>query len=96
MCGIVAAAARREVSEILMEGLRRLEYRGYDSSGVAILNGNINCYRKSGKVSDLEQVVDDEIIVYREWSRRKQRWIYRAESITFFQVADEMGKLRKA
>ena len=38
MCGIVAAAARREVSEILLEGLRRLEYRGYDSAGVVVVD----------------------------------------------------------
>jgi glucosamine--fructose-6-phosphate aminotransferase (isomerizing) len=38
MCGIVAAAARREVSEILLEGLRRLEYRGYDSAGMALID----------------------------------------------------------
>ena len=38
MCGIVAAAARREVSEILLEGLRRLEYRGYDSAGIATVS----------------------------------------------------------
>ena len=37
MCGIVAVAGRRDVSEILLEGLRRLEYRGYDSAGVAVL-----------------------------------------------------------
>ena len=38
MCGIVAATARREVSEILLEGLRRLEYRGYDSAGMALVD----------------------------------------------------------
>ena len=38
MCGIVAAAARREVSEILLEGLRRLEYRGYDSAGMSLID----------------------------------------------------------
>ena len=41
MCGIVAAAAQREVSEVLLEGLRRLEYRGYDSAGLATLTDNI-------------------------------------------------------
>jgi glucosamine--fructose-6-phosphate aminotransferase (isomerizing) len=38
MCGIVGAVARREVSEILLEGLRRLEYRGYDSAGIALID----------------------------------------------------------
>jgi len=40
MCGIVAAAAQREVSEILLEGLRRLEYRGYDSAGMALVDND--------------------------------------------------------
>ena len=42
MCGIVAAAAKREVSEILLEGLRRLEYRGYDSAGMALVDNDKN------------------------------------------------------
>ena len=55
MCGIVGAAARREVAPILIEGLRRLEYRGYDSAGVAIIDSDkqIGCYRRVGKVGVL-------------------------------------------
>ena len=48
MCGIVGAIAERNVSDILLEGLKRLEYRGYDSAGIALLNSN------SGKLSDLK------------------------------------------
>jgi glutamine---fructose-6-phosphate transaminase (isomerizing) len=57
MCGIVAAAARREVSEILLEGLRRLEYRGYDSSGMALIDNesNLLLHKQLGKVERLEQ-----------------------------------------
>jgi len=57
MCGIVAAAARREVSEILLEGLRRLEYRGYDSAGMALIDNehNLQLHKKQGKVSELEK-----------------------------------------
>ncbi|WP_116367804.1 glutamine--fructose-6-phosphate transaminase (isomerizing) [Parahaliea mediterranea] len=57
MCGIVAAAARREVSEILLEGLRRLEYRGYDSAGMALVDaeGNLLLHKRLGKVAELEQ-----------------------------------------
>src|SRR6056297_3344884 len=57
MCGIVAAAARREVSEILLEGLRRLEYRGYDSAGMALINGEraLQMHKRQGKVSELEK-----------------------------------------
>ena len=57
MCGIVAAAARREVSEILLEGLRRLEYRGYDSAGMALIDNehNLLLHKQRGKVSELEK-----------------------------------------
>lgn len=56
MCGIVGAVAQREVAPILLEGLRRLEYRGYDSAGIAILNPlnqELQCVRTLGKVSEL-------------------------------------------
>ena len=56
MCGIVAAAARREVSEILLEGLRRLEYRGYDSAGMALIDNRaaLQLHKYSGKVQALD------------------------------------------
>ena len=56
MCGIVAAAARREVSEILLEGLRRLEYRGYDSAGMSLIDhdATLQLHKYSGKVQALE------------------------------------------
>ncbi len=56
MCGIVGATARRDIPEILLEGLRRLEYRGYDSAGIAIFPGGerrIDCRRAVGKVKEL-------------------------------------------
>lgn len=54
MCGIVGAVAQRPVMEILLEGLRRLEYRGYDSAGIAIWNGEqVNRLRRAGKVQAL-------------------------------------------
>jgi glutamine---fructose-6-phosphate transaminase (isomerizing) len=54
MCGIVGAVAERNVVPMLIEGLRRLEYRGYDSAGVAVLNGGINRVRSVGRVADME------------------------------------------
>ncbi len=53
MCGIVAYIGSQEAFPILIKGLQRLEYRGYDSAGVALLNGTLNIYKKKGKVSDL-------------------------------------------
>ena len=57
MCGIVAAIAQREVSEILLEGLRRLEYRGYDSAGMAVLDakGKLLSHKREGRVAELEK-----------------------------------------
>jgi glucosamine--fructose-6-phosphate aminotransferase (isomerizing) len=55
MCGIVAYLGHRRAHEVILKGLKRLEYRGYDSAGIALLNGGLNIYKKKGKVSDLEQ-----------------------------------------
>ena len=59
MCGIVGAVAERNVVEILLEGLKRLEYRGYDSAGVALLqsDGNLTRIRRTGKVQELADAV---------------------------------------
>jgi glucosamine--fructose-6-phosphate aminotransferase (isomerizing) len=53
MCGIVAYVGKKEAYPILIKGLQRLEYRGYDSAGVALMNGHLNIYKRKGKVSDL-------------------------------------------
>jgi glutamine---fructose-6-phosphate transaminase (isomerizing) len=54
MCGIVAYVGSRQAQDVIIKGLKRLEYRGYDSAGIALLNGGLNVYKKKGKVSDLE------------------------------------------
>ena len=62
MCGIVGAVAERDVVPILIEGLRRLEYRGYDSAGVAVLNGSgkIKRLRTVGKVKALQDALETD------------------------------------
>lgn len=58
MCGIVGAISKRNVSHILLEGLKRLEYRGYDSAGMAVLNkGLLERIRRPGKVAELSQAL---------------------------------------
>ncbi|MEW9899849.1 glutamine--fructose-6-phosphate transaminase (isomerizing) [Chitinivorax sp. PXF-14] len=54
MCGIVGAIAQRNVVPVLVEGLKRLEYRGYDSAGVAVLDGDIKRVRRVGRVAEME------------------------------------------
>ena len=54
MCGIVAYIGPREAYPLILKGLKRLEYRGYDSSGVALLNSDLRVYKKKGKVAELE------------------------------------------
>lgn len=62
MCGIVGAIAHRDVAEILLEGLKRLEYRGYDSAGLAIISpqGELQRVRRVGKVNKLKEVLDSK------------------------------------
>jgi len=63
MCGIVAYTGFREAAPILLEGLRRLEYRGYDSAGLAVLaEGNFEIYKQAGKVSALAHAISGHII----------------------------------
>ncbi|MEZ8269683.1 glutamine--fructose-6-phosphate transaminase (isomerizing) [Vibrio splendidus] len=65
MCGIVGAVAQRDVAEILVEGLRRLEYRGYDSAGVAVVDSesNLTRVRRLGKVQELADAVDQQHVI---------------------------------
>lgn len=62
MCGIVGYIGPKQAYSFLVNGLKRLEYRGYDSAGIAFVNGNINVYKTKGKVNDLENYVKDKNI----------------------------------
>jgi glucosamine--fructose-6-phosphate aminotransferase (isomerizing) len=57
MCGIVAYIGPREAYPIILKGLKRLEYRGYDSTGIALLNSGLKIYKKKGKVANLEETL---------------------------------------
>jgi len=57
MCGIVAYVGPREAYPIILKGLKRLEYRGYDSAGIALLNSGLHVHKKKGKVADLEETL---------------------------------------
>ena len=61
MCGIVGAVAQRDIAEILLEGLRRLEYRGYDSAGLAVVDaeGHMTRLRRLGKVQMLARAAEE-------------------------------------
>jgi glutamine---fructose-6-phosphate transaminase (isomerizing) len=62
MCGIVGYIGPKQAYSYLINGLKRLEYRGYDSAGIAFINGDINVYKTKGKVHDLEAFVKDKNI----------------------------------
>ena len=61
MCGIFGYVGPKQVSNLLVEGLRRLEYRGYDSTGIAVKNGDISIFKKVGKVADMESILPSSI-----------------------------------
>ncbi|MBK9985009.1 MAG: glutamine--fructose-6-phosphate transaminase (isomerizing) [Saprospiraceae bacterium] len=60
MCGIVGYIGHRPAYQVLMQGLKQLEYRGYDSAGVALLNSTMTLFKKKGKVSQLEDFIGDQ------------------------------------
>src|SRR5919201_6722755 len=61
MCGIVGYIGEQQAAPILMEGLHRLEYRGYDSAGIALANrGGLQVFKSKGKVRDLERLITDQ------------------------------------
>jgi glutamine---fructose-6-phosphate transaminase (isomerizing) len=60
MCGIVAYLGHRQAQEVILKGLKRLEYRGYDSAGIAVINNGMHVCKKKGKVVDLENAINGQ------------------------------------
>jgi len=61
MCGIIGYVGTRDAAPILVESLKKLEYRGYDSAGITLLNENITTYKTIGRIKDLEKILKDDI-----------------------------------
>ena len=81
MCGIVGYIGPRQAAGLLLEGLRRLEYRGYDSSGIAIINGTgLKVTKAAGKLSVLEEELENRMpsgtlgIAHTRWATHGARW----------------------
>jgi glucosamine--fructose-6-phosphate aminotransferase (isomerizing) len=80
MCGIVAYVGQQESLPIILKGLRRLEYRGYDSAGVALLDHRgLSIYKKKGKVSELEKFLDDDTDLRSKIGIGHTRWATHGE-----------------
>ncbi len=83
MCGIVAYVGTKEAYPIIIKGLKRLEYRGYDSAGVALLQNNeLQSFKKQGKVSNLEAFASGSDtsgsigIGHTRWATHGAPWLY--------------------
>ena len=68
MCGIIGYIGSKPAREIIINGLKRLEYRGYDSAGMALVNGETKIFKCAGRVKDLEEMVNKSILTeQQEW-----------------------------
>ena len=82
MCGIVGAASRRNIVPVLVEGLKRLEYRGYDSCGVAVHQGGLRRARSTSRVAELEaQTLAEDITQRRQTELALAKAIPRARAM---------------
>ncbi|MCZ6834998.1 MAG: glutamine--fructose-6-phosphate transaminase (isomerizing) [Planctomycetota bacterium] len=79
MCGIVAYIGSRQAKSILIEGLKRLEYRGYDSAGIALINDKLQCAKSAGRVRVLEDLIDQQDNLHGTLGIAHTRWATHGE-----------------
>ena len=79
MCGIVGYVGSRDAAPILIKGLKRLEYRGYDSAGIALIRDGLDVYKKKGKVSELEAILEKEVNLTSHIGIGHTRWATHGE-----------------
>jgi glucosamine--fructose-6-phosphate aminotransferase (isomerizing) len=84
MCGIVGYIGKRNATPIIVEGIKRLEYRGYDSSGIAIIDKNkqLKIFKKSGKITELERSLPAPDETYGTIGIAHTRWATHGEPTT--------------
>ena len=86
MCGIVAYIGKKEAYPVLIKGLKRLEYRGYDSAGICLINSGLNIYKCKGKVADLEAFASGKDISgsigigHTRWATHGLQWYVQREA----------------
>ncbi len=87
MCGIVAYIGPREAYPIILKGLKRLEYRGYDSAGIALLNSGLKVYKKKGKVAMLEETLQGRfevcLILFNFATLKVYSYVYQFTALIF-------------
>lgn len=67
MCGIVGYIGNKDSKDILLKGLEKLEYRGYDSAGIAVKNeSGIHVFKEKGRIADLRSIVDEDVLAHME------------------------------
>ena len=79
MCGIIGYVGKKDVANVLLEGLKKLEYRGYDSAGVALMNNDVQIIKSIGKISNLEEKLNNSNLIDCSMGIAHTRWATHGE-----------------